>query len=119
MHVRCPHCHSPIDVSDGMSLAEIECHSCGSSFSLIGGDATATHRPKTRQLGQFELVRELGIGNFGSVWMAHDTELDRTVAVKIPRKVSWTSRRRRNSCAMRSCRPASTSEHRRCSRDWP
>ncbi|MEX0677692.1 MAG: protein kinase, partial [Pirellulales bacterium] len=86
MHVRCPHCHSPIEFVDDSSFAEINCPSCGSSFSLIGGDKTETHRTTSRHLAQFELVRELGIGKFGSVWMARDTELDRTVAIKIPRK---------------------------------
>ena len=37
-------------------------------------------------IGHFDLVDRLGIGSFGSVWKARDTELDRTVAVKIPRK---------------------------------
>jgi hypothetical protein len=36
-------------------------------------------------LGHFQLLRCLGQGAFGSVWKARDTELDRTVAVKIPR----------------------------------
>lgn len=35
--------------------------------------------------GHFNLVEEVGVGAFGSVWRAHDTKLDRTVAVKIPR----------------------------------
>ena len=39
-----------------------------------------------QQVGQFELVSRLGIGGFGTVWKARDTELDRIVAVKLPRK---------------------------------
>jgi serine/threonine protein kinase len=86
MHIRCPHCHDPIEIVGDSSLTEIHCPSCGSSFSLISGDTTETHRTESRRLAHFELVRELGIGKFGSVWMARDTELDRTVAIKIPRK---------------------------------
>ena len=38
-----------------------------------------------KQLGKFELVEELGIGSFGQVFQARDTELDRAVALKILR----------------------------------
>ena len=46
------------------------------SRSLAGGP----HR-----LGKFELIEELGSGSFGYVFRAHDTELDRTVAIKVRR----------------------------------
>jgi serine/threonine protein kinase len=42
-------------------------------------------------LGHFELVEQVGVGGFGSVWRARDVELDRTVAVKIPRKGQLSS----------------------------
>jgi eukaryotic-like serine/threonine-protein kinase len=37
------------------------------------------------RLGKFELQAELGTGSFGHVFRARDTELDRTVAVKVQR----------------------------------
>ena len=37
------------------------------------------------RLGRFELKSELGIGAFGYVFKAHDTELDRLVALKVQR----------------------------------
>lgn len=37
------------------------------------------------RLGRFELESELGAGSFGHVFKAHDTELDRPVALKIQR----------------------------------
>ncbi len=87
MHVRCPHCHCPIDLVDGSSVTDIDCPACGSHFSLASEVAvTETVHSGTRRLAHFELVRELGMGKFGSVWMARDSELDRTVAIKIPRK---------------------------------
>ena len=36
-------------------------------------------------IGHFMLVEAVGTGQFGSVWKARDSKLDRTVAVKIPR----------------------------------
>jgi tRNA A-37 threonylcarbamoyl transferase component Bud32 len=43
------------------------------------------------RLGRFELVAELGVGSFGHVFRARDTELDRTVALKIQRAGGITS----------------------------
>lgn len=37
------------------------------------------------RLGRFELKSELGVGAFGYVFRAHDTELDRLVALKVQR----------------------------------
>jgi hypothetical protein len=89
MHVRCPHCHNPIDVVDEAMEHEITCPSCGSGFSLVGDDSTTpftSSNDTTHSIGHFELVREVGSGQFGTVWMAKDTQLARTVAVKIPRR---------------------------------
>ena len=73
-------------VDEGV-LIDINCPSCGSSFSLVGTNESSTFRPDTVQsIGHFELREQLGMGAFGTVWKAHDSELDRTVAIKIPRQ---------------------------------
>jgi len=86
MHIRCPHCHNPIEIVDKSSFTEIPCPACGSSFSLVGEDTTESYRGKPKRIAHFQLTEHLGIGQFGSVWKAKDSTLDRTVAIKIPRK---------------------------------
>ncbi len=67
MHVRSPHCHSPIDIVDNSSLTIIDFPSCGSHFSLVGdSDATTTPPSGARRLAHFKLVRQLGVDAFGS-----------------------------------------------------
>ncbi len=86
MRVRCPHCHQPIDLVAEQALSEVNCPSCGSSFSLIGTETTASFKQGTRKLAHFDLLEEAGVGQFGAVFKARDTVLDRIVAVKIPRR---------------------------------
>lgn len=41
--------------------------------------------PTPTRIGRYTVRRSLGEGAFGTVYLAHDTELDRPVAIKIPR----------------------------------
>ncbi len=85
LHVRCPHCHNPIELVDDAPVEEINCPSCGTNFSLVGERETLHYPPGEKTIGHFELLDRVGIGAFGSVWKARDTKLDRMVAVKLPR----------------------------------
>ena len=86
LHVRCPHCRNPIELLPDAELESISCPSCGSDFSLMGDGMETRQSETVSQVGHFRLIERVGIGAFGSVWKAHDSKLERTVAVKIPRK---------------------------------
>jgi len=85
MQIRCPHCHNPIEILDESLEEDFTCPSCESAFNLVTSETVSYEQPD-QMIGHFRLVERLGIGSFGAVWKAHDTELDRIVAVKIPRK---------------------------------
>lgn len=70
MHIRCPHCHTPIDLPRDGQLSDISCPACGSSFSLRGTSETAPYETGTRTVGHFELIERIGMGTFGFLWKA-------------------------------------------------
>jgi tetratricopeptide (TPR) repeat protein len=86
MHVRCPHCHQPVDIVGEADFIDVTCPSCGSTFNLLA-DASTVSQSRTHldRIAHFELIEAVGVGSFGTVWKARDTELDRIVALKLPR----------------------------------
>ena len=92
MHVTCPNCRDTIEVAEGERPGELHCPGCGSRFQ-VDPAATVVKAPldSQRRLGRFELNEVLGSGAFGTVYRARDTELDRVVAIKVPRAGSLTS----------------------------
>ena len=78
--LRCPECGTAIPATsvEGESAA---CTACGVriqfQFDLASGEPQAWD--------QFELIEVVGRGAFGTVYRARDIELNRIVAVKIPR----------------------------------
>ncbi len=91
LNIRCPHCHNAIEFLDDLSLTDLNCPSCGSSFSLVTPDGLGQTPGSRKRLGQFQLIQRVGLGQFGSVWKARDLTLERTVAIKIPRRGQLTN----------------------------
>jgi WD40 repeat protein len=88
--VRCPTCQQPIDVAVDSTLSDLTCGACNGRVSLVDEADTTVAVPPLLSMGRFQLVKRIGMGAFGTVWKARDAELDRTVAVKIPRRGGMT-----------------------------
>ncbi len=109
MRIRCPQCRSLLNVVDAVAADdEASCPSCGSHFPMA--EMTVSHRVTViDQIGHFELLEKVGTGQFGSVWRARDTRLNRIVAIKIPRADELDDRRK--GMFLREARAAAALDH--------
>jgi WD40 repeat protein/tRNA A-37 threonylcarbamoyl transferase component Bud32 len=89
-HCHCPHCGAMISSAD--SQEKLTCSNCGNSFRAdMRQSSTFRVGDLPRPLGKFQLLELLGQGSFGTVFKARDTELDRLVAIKVPRAGSFAT----------------------------
>ncbi|MHC4991477.1 MAG: protein kinase domain-containing protein, partial [Planctomycetota bacterium] len=93
---------SALDEGDGDQSRELV---IDAGRKIAGALAEGPYR-----LGKFQLLEELGVGSFGYVFRAHDTELDRIVAIKIQRASSLATEDE-NLRFLREARSAAQLEH--------
>jgi serine/threonine protein kinase len=94
----------------GSTTADLLGADAGADSSTPPLDAATVAPVKLpEQFGRYRIIRQLGRGGMGSVYLAHDTELDRRVALKVPHfRADDTSAIERFS---REARAAATIDH--------
>jgi hypothetical protein len=86
MQLRCPNCGNAVSQNGAANLPAVVCSNCGTRVE-VHPDATiawGADGEKVR-VGRFELLVSVGVGAFGTVYRARDSDLDRIVAIKVPR----------------------------------
>jgi hypothetical protein len=112
MHILCPHCKNPVEVVGLKAAAgELSCTACGSSFRVADPTTTGWAKPTGETLDRFEILDTVGTGAFGTVYKARDPQLDRVVAVKVPRRDNVGPREQDRERFLREARSAAQLRH--------
>jgi predicted Zn finger-like uncharacterized protein len=114
--ITCPECSATYSVGDDSAGKVGRCKRCQATFSLtpltrassssFGPDPSTdpasslspsrrTNGEIPRAVGRYEVVRKLGAGGMGVVYLARDSVLDRAVAIKVPHPSDSTEVRAR------------------------
>ncbi len=111
MRIECPHCHNKLNLVDAEPTegdGSTGCPSCGSVIPSLEMTVTQRDDP-SRNIGRFKVLGKAGVGQFGTVWKAHDPTLQQVVALKIPRHDELDDRTR--DMFLREARAAAGLKH--------
>jgi serine/threonine protein kinase len=86
-----PACSIPSTVSFSATAGSRRVGSGSASTYLDGTTGAPTEEPPPTIVGRYRIVRTLGSGGFGRVYLAVDEDLDRQVAIKMPRRADIAS----------------------------
>jgi serine/threonine protein kinase len=78
---KCPHCHQNLEAEAEMFGKMNKCPVCNGEL-LVPDSRLAPNI----QLGEFTLLKPIGIGGMGEVWLAEQQSVERKVALKIMRE---------------------------------
>jgi serine/threonine protein kinase len=78
-----PVASEPTSLAQTMSLSPVAVETSG--LGAASGDTSAAKSGPLKRIGRFEVQAVLGQGAFGAVYRARDPQLDRLVAIKVPR----------------------------------
>ena len=78
MRFQCPYCKTILDIDDCLPGELVACGKCGNAVNV-----PPSKTAPGAIIGDFVVLREIGTGGMGTVFLAHQISLDRDVALKI------------------------------------
>lgn len=105
------HASSAVHGSSSVDATSAQVEPSSSGGSSAGGSFAGSDQVEVpKSVGRYRIERLLGAGSFGSVYLAFDDQLQRHVAVKVPRR-SLVSTERQVQDFLREARAAAALDH--------